>query len=215
MSNDTPSDPSEPADQQPAPAPKDRHVLLSAWGTFFAGVAALMTVATAVATSYVAVATYQDQKDEEKQKAANDAKDFAERVEFTVTGDNVAMIDNPNRFPLSRATMRFAGQGRDSVAVVAEMRTKMVPACSRLSVSIDKVFSGKWINFSGPDSKPEFWYATASFEDRDRITWTADGSAAFARQSEGEGSDTGADVKFVSFGANSEVAVINKSPRCK
>lgn len=215
MSNDTPSDPSQPADQQSAPAPKERHVLLSAWGTFFAGVAALMTVATAVATSYVAVATYQDQKDEEKQKAANDAKDFAERVEFTMTDNNVAIIDNPNRFPLSRATMHFTGQGIDRVTVVAEMRSKMLPACSRLSVSIDKVFSGKLASFLGSDSKPEFWYATASFEDRDRVTWTADGSAAFARQSDSEGSDTGAEVKSVSFGANSKVAVIDKSPRCK
>ncbi|NNN31872.1 hypothetical protein HLK59_16155 [Streptomyces sp. S3(2020)] len=184
-----------------------------------------MTVATAIATSYVAVATYQDQKDKEEQKAESEARDFAERVEFTITAEGVAIIDNPNRFPLSRVTLSsFVSSDGLYYKIEAEMRPTLVPACTRLSVRFDKVFSGELGKSTLGGSTPMFGNAEARFQDRNGDTWAADGSSAFARLSNGEsyagptyryGSDTGAEIRQVSFGGTREVAVRDNSPRCK
>ncbi|MFE9771411.1 hypothetical protein ACFYOV_07000 [Streptomyces sp. NPDC005931] len=91
-----------------SPNSERRHSGLSAWGTLFTGLAALMTVFTAAATSYVAVVTYQDQQEQEAKDEEVAAADFAQRVEF-IPGPSASMtLENPNDFPISNVVLSAA-----------------------------------------------------------------------------------------------------------
>ncbi|MEU5255175.1 hypothetical protein [Streptomyces longwoodensis] len=114
----------------------DRPALLSAWGNFFMGLAALMTVCTAVATTYVAVATHQNQQDEKDENDEKELIDFAQRVEFTEDAVGVVSIDNPNRFPLGQAQILFAAYDLKSRREMILVTTPtVIPACSRMTIS--------------------------------------------------------------------------------
>ncbi|WP_327411236.1 hypothetical protein OG458_41610 (plasmid) [Streptomyces sp. NBC_01281] len=196
MTNQTPEPEPEPTPEpQPAPdatpepiasrAPEQRHSGLNALGTFFAGLAALMTVLTAAATSYVAVATYQNEQEQDAQKEKAADFDFAQRVELLANaGDPYHVtLDNPNNFPVSSVVVTIAEMGKvtpkgtgveTSGKVVPNfVQAGLLPSCSRLTLSLDKkgLALGK--------HKVARWNIGAMFHDRKGTTWQALSGATF------------------------------------
>ncbi|MGW6648174.1 hypothetical protein [Streptomyces iakyrus] len=201
---------------------------LSAWGTFLAGLAAVMTFFTAVATSYVAVATYQDQKEKDAEKKEIAAFDFAQKVEFAPTGEGGYTVDNPNDFPLSDVVVfSFWKTQRPTVSWALSSQDFLLPACTRVTFRdpmLWKVVKDGWK--LPKDATPHG--RAAYFKDRTGQPWLSEGSDAF-RRSEIIGSDfwawaersgmtmwwyTPDSVDGYRFMPSEMGAVFTKSPRC-
>ncbi|MGR4852017.1 hypothetical protein [Streptomyces sp. LARHCF252] len=162
----------------------DRPASLTAWGTLFLGVAALMTVCTAVATTYVAVATYQDQQAERDKKDAKSQTDFAQRVEFTEQMNGVVTIDNPNNFPLNEARILFNAFNLKYKHEATLITTPtLIPACSRASIRFSDAVknegkgNGAWSEKLSKDLRLQG--VAATFQDREGQTWGSSGAGAF------------------------------------
>lgn len=155
-------------------------------GNFFAGLAALMTVFTAAATSYVAVATYQDQRKQDAEKEEDAAANFAQRVEFVPAVDGTATLDNPNNFALSDVSFKFTGvTNRDNSLIVVTLTSEsmVLPACTRVDVGFQRILK---LAKEGKGDRVPARYLTASlvnvsayFEDRTGKGWLSRGYTVF------------------------------------
>ncbi|MEU0646098.1 hypothetical protein [Streptomyces umbrinus] len=183
MATNATSGEAQPTDQNVTAA---RNSGLSAWGTFFAGLAALMTFFTAVATSYVAVATYNDQKEEDAKKEEAAASDFAQKVELVPSVDGVLTLDNPNTFPLSDVLVfSFWRTRKPDVSVVMWSEKFLLPACSRVTFASAKDWEGldqRYVYTLPKDAQPNG--QGAYFKDRGNRPWLSRGVNAFHRAEE-------------------------------
>jgi hypothetical protein len=190
-----------------------------------------MTFFTAVATSYVAVATYEDQKEEDAEKKKAAAFDFAQKVEFVPTENGGYALDNPNDFPLSDVfILTFWRTTKPTTATTWAISTQdfLLPACTRVTVRDPLSWKSKeTISELTSEVMPNG--RAAYFKDRTGQPWLSEGSDAF-RRSEKIGSDFWAWVRKSGMptlwyaddssdgyrSTPSEVgAVFSKSPRCK
>ncbi|MCX5233951.1 hypothetical protein OG824_01705 [Streptomyces prunicolor] len=101
-----------PAEPEPAPeiglasesATTDRTGWLSAWGSFLAGVAALLTLVTAAASTYVAYRTYEDQHTQGIAEEQEKRNSFAGAVDLWSTSDEI-IFENRNLSAGRQATV--------------------------------------------------------------------------------------------------------------
>ncbi|MFC8663988.1 hypothetical protein [Streptomyces sp. NPDC057199] len=111
------ADPDATADPGRTARSAVRHTGLSAWGTFLAGIAALLTLFTACATAYVAIATYKDGRQQDDEKQEQQDLDFAQRVlvgevksrKSPEPGKLKVQIENRNLFPVGDLNLRVWG----------------------------------------------------------------------------------------------------------
>ncbi|MEU0345158.1 hypothetical protein ABZ092_41090 [Streptomyces bobili] len=196
-----------------------RHSGLSAWGTFFTGLAALMTVFTAAATSYVAVITYQDQQEQEAKNEESATADFAQRVEFIPGRFDSMTLDNPNDFPISNVVLSVAlydsKRETSQQYFLLSSHNILLPACSRITIPE----SHEW----GTDFAATQKGKVAYFEDRSGQAWYSEGSETFKKSipvdwkasRKGKAPIYAFGVQFNMVFTNDMQSSISKSPRCK
>ena len=155
-------DPAARGDQDGAP---DRQAWLSAWGTFLAGVAAFLTLITAAASTYVAVATYHDQQRKDAQERRDAQEAFAKSVDLWETSGRV-YLENRNIAVARRvqiavvAYTRLGGHGylhtKREIFKIADVSTIHIvdeigdlPPCSRYTLD----FHNMWVEDSSAESK--------------------------------------------------------------
>ncbi|MFJ9151802.1 hypothetical protein ACIRP7_27950 [Streptomyces sp. NPDC102270] len=169
-------------------ARESRHSGLNAWGTAFAGIAALMTVFTAAATSYVALATYQEQRQQEAEQKKNADVDFAQRVEFVTALDGSVTLDNPNPFALSyvifRVTAREQAEGTTLLTNI-NSDPMLLPACSYVRADFASAMAhAQELEIPSDLAKQkQSGRPSAYFEDRNSKGWVSSGDTAFVSRS--------------------------------
>ncbi|MFI6372200.1 hypothetical protein [Streptomyces sp. NPDC050546] len=190
-----------------------------------------MTFFTAVATSYVAVATYNDQQEKDARKEESAASDFAQRVEFIPAADNTVTLDNPNPFPLSDVVVfSFWYTKRPDMSVVMWSEKFLLPACSRVTFSSPADWKGNDSRYTyvlPGNASPRG--QGAYFKDRANRPWLSQGVNAFRRSEEMSGNfwswaerngmpmawHTPDAEKGYLYELSAAGAKISKSPRCK
>ncbi|MFI5474616.1 hypothetical protein ACIA6D_30860 [Streptomyces cacaoi] len=184
-----------------------------------------MTVFTAAATSYIAVATYQDQRKQDEEKKRDDATDFAQRVEFVPGRAGVATLDNPNSFPLAQALIRYvlfvqaSGDPESNPGIVLTSAPVLLPACSRLRVDFTRALRTDFgETIPAKYHKLEMQQPSAYFRDRSGKEWISAGGFIF---------ESGTLPKWENMAGSNIIAIyefdssdtswshIEKSPRCK